>query len=184
MKKRMSKALLIIDLQNDFCPGGKLAVPGGDEIVPVVNGLMDKFPLVLASKDWHPEDSVHFERWPLHCVRDTEGAAFHPGLRSEEIDKIFLKGTESKDDGYSAFEATNHDLEEYLKEKGVEELYLTGLATEYCVRASALDAVRKGFKVNIVLEGVRGIDSTDVEKAIEEMEREGVNFVSYLDLAE
>src|SRR5690554_2088005 len=180
----MNKALLIIDLQNDFCLGGKLPVPEGDQIVPVVNGLMDKFPLVIASKDWHPEESVHFERWPVQCVRDTEGAAFHPGLKSEGIDKIFLKGTESKDDGYSAFEATNHDLEGYLKQKGVEELYLTGLATEYCVRASALDAVRKGFKVNIVLEGVRGIDSTDVEKAIEEMEREGVNFVSYLDLAE
>lgn len=172
------RALLIVDLQNDFCPGGKLAVPEGDKIVPVVNQLMDKFELVLASKDWHPQESKHFDKWPTHCLKETEGADFHPGLKSENIDIVLLKGTGNKDDGYSSFEATNYDLENFLKEKGVSELYITGLATEYCVKATALDAARKGFKVYVVREGVKGIDEEDVEVAIKEMEEEGITFTS------
>lgn len=176
------KALLIVDLQNDFCPGGKLAVPDGDRIVPVVNQLMEKFDLVLASKDWHPVESVHFEKWPVHCVENTEGAELHPELKADRIDKIFLKGTESKDDGYSAFEATNSNLEKYLKDKGVKELYIVGLATEYCVKSTAMDALNKGFRVYIVEEGVVGIKEEDVEKAIEGMGKAGINFISYEDL--
>lgn|SRR5690554_4219831 len=178
----MTRALLIIDLQKDFCPGGKLAVPGGDKIIPVVNEIIEKFTFVIASKDWHPEKSVHFEKWPVHCVRDTEGAEFHSGLKNESIDEIFLKGTESRDDGYSAFEATNYDLEGFLKERGVREIYLVGLATEHCVKATALDAVKKDFKVYIIKEGVKGINNVDIKKALLDMEKARINFISYTEI--
>src|SRR4030042_1429495 len=140
------RALLIVDVQNDFCPGGALPVPQGDEVVPVINRLMDAFPLIVASKDWHPKDSVHFNQWPHHCVQGTSGAEFHPGLDAGKIHQVFLKGTRNQDDGYSAYEATNLDLGGFLRQKGVEELVVTGLATDYCVKASALDSVAKGFK--------------------------------------
>jgi nicotinamidase/pyrazinamidase len=115
-------------------------------------------------------------------VENTEGAELHPELKADRIDKIFLKGTESKDDGYSAFEATNSNLEKYLKDKGVKELYIVGLATEYCVKSTAMDALNKGFRVYIVEEGVVGIKEEDVEKAIEGMGKAGINFISYEDL--
>ena len=174
------KALLVVDVQRDFCPGGALAVPKGDEVVPVINELMDKFPLVVASKDWHPEDSEHFKKWPKHCIQNTKGAEFHPDLKEEKIHKVFLKGTSQKDDGYSAFEATNEDLEKYLKEKGVKELYVVGLATDYCVRASALDAVKKGFDVYVIREGIRAVNVNpgDEEKALKEMQEKGIKVIS------
>lgn len=170
------KALLIVDVQNDFCPGGALPVPEGDKVISVINRLINRFPLVVASKDWHPEDSVHFEKWPKHCIRNTHGADFHPELNKEKIDRVFLKGTGNKDDGYSAFEATNIDLEHFLKERNVSELYITGLATDYCVKASAIDAVKKGFKTYVILDGVRGVEQHkgDVERALKEMESVGV----------
>ena len=96
------KALLIVDVQNDFCPGGALGAPGNDEVVPVINKIQDKFDVVVASKDWHPENSIHFEKWPVHCVANTKGAEFHPDLKTGKIDTIFLKGTGNKDDGYSS----------------------------------------------------------------------------------
>lgn len=173
------KALLIVDLQNDFCPGGKLAVPEGDKIVPVINQLLDKFPLVLASQDWHPAETVHFNKWPLHCVRESEGAQLHPDIKREKIAKFFLKGTDNKDEGYSVFEATNTDLEDFLRENNVDRLYLVGLATEYCVKATALDAVEKGFKVFVIKEGVAGIKKGDVDKAVQEMESKGINYINY-----
>jgi len=172
------RALLIVDLQNDFCPGGRLAVPEGDRIVPVINKLMDKFSLIIASKDWHPEQSRHFDKWPRHCIRETAGAAFHPDLKKDRIGRVFLKGTTDSDDGYSVFEATNENLEEYLKENNVEEIYITGLATEYCVRASALDAARKGFEVYIIKEGVAGIKEDDVNQAVTEMEKAGIELIT------
>ncbi|AZO93740.1 nicotinamidase [Halocella sp. SP3-1] len=173
------KALLIVDLQNDFCPGGKLAVPEGGKVVPIINQLLDKFPLVLASQDWHPVKTVHFDKWPVHCVRESEGAKLHPDLKRKKITKVFLKGTDNKDDGYSVFEATNDDLEGFLRGNNVEELYLTGLATEYCVKATAIDAVEKGFKVFVIREGVAGIKEEDVEKAVKEMESKGINYINY-----
>jgi len=109
----MKKALFIIDVQNDFCPGGALPVPEGDKVVPVINELMPKFDLVIATRDWHPEKTVHFEKWPVHCVRNTEGARFHPDLKTEMIHKIISKGTGNKDDGYSAFETEELDLAQY-----------------------------------------------------------------------
>ena len=173
------KALLIVDVQNDFCPGGALAVPNGDKVVPVINQLMDRFPLVLASKDWHPPESVHFEKWPVHCVRDTQGAEFHPGLAATGIDAILLKGTENTDDGYSAFEAQNQDLAQLLKDKGVDELYITGLATDYCVKASALDAVNSGLDTTVITDAIAGVEleDGDSEKALEEMSEAGVRLM-------
>ena len=172
------RALLVVDVQNDFCPGGALAVPKGDRVVPVINELMAEFELVVASKDWHPENSVHFDKWPKHCIKETEGAEFHPDLKIAKIDKVFLKGTKDKDDGYSAFEATNLDLAQYLNEKEVKELYISGLATEYCVKETALAAAKKGFEVYVIEEAIAGIDEDDVAAAFEEMREAGVEFVS------
>ncbi len=169
------KALFIVDLQNDFCPWGALPTPKGDVIIPVLNKLMDKFDLVLASKDWHPEDSIHFQKWPKHCIQGTKGAEFPDGLNAEKINKIFLKGTGNKDDGYSAFEATNENLAEYLKQNNVDEFYVTGLTAEYCVKQTVLDALKNGFKTYVIKDGVEGIyqNEGDVEKAFKEMEEAG-----------
>lgn len=171
---------MIIDVQHDFCPGGALPVPEGDKVVPVINQIMDRFDLVIATRDWHPEETIHFGKWPKHCVRNTPGAAFHPGLKREGIDKIISKGTGNKDDGYSAFETEELDLSEFLQSNLIDELYFTGLATEYCVKASALDAVRNGFKTFVVEDAVRGIDvhPGDIERAIEEMKTAGIKFVT------
>jgi len=173
------KALLIVDVQNDFCPGGTLEVKDGDKVVPVINRLMNRFDLIIASKDWHPEKTVHFKKWPAHCVHDTHGAEFHPALKKEKIQKIFLKGTGDKDDGYSAFEATSDDLEKYLRKKQVDELYVTGLATDYCVKCSALDAAMKGFKTYVVTDAIRAVNlkPDDGKEALAEMERSGVKMV-------
>jgi nicotinamidase/pyrazinamidase len=173
------KALLIVDVQNDFCPGGSLAVPEGEKVVPVINSLLNRFEVIVASKDWHPEKSKHFAKWPVHCVQNTYGAAFYPQLDDETIQEVFLKGTEGEDDGYSAFEATNKNLEGYLRSHNVEDLYVCGLATDYCVLASALDAKKRGFNVLVVEDAVKGVDVTkgDEERAIEEMKHKGIVFV-------
>ena len=173
------KALLIVDVQNDFCPGGALAVREGDKVVPVINKIMNNFSLVVASKDWHPEDSMHFDKWPKHCIRNTPGAEFHPDLETKAIKKIFLKGTKDKDNGYSAFQATNEDLEKYLKEMKVNELYIAGLATDYCVLQSALDAVKKGFKTYVIEDAVMAVNVNegDGEKALEEMKEAVITLI-------
>jgi nicotinamidase/pyrazinamidase len=178
------KALLIVDVQNDFCPGGALSVPEGDKVVPVINKLMDRFDIIVASKDWHPPQSVHFDKWPPHCVQNTPGADFYPKLQSGRVQQVFLKGTRNKDDGYSAYEATNVDLERYLRSKGVSELYVTGLATDYCVKASALDARRKGFKTCVVTDAVAAVNVQpgDGERALEEMKVAGVVLVTSQDV--
>lgn len=174
------KALLIVDVQNDFCPGGALAVKDGDKVVPVINKIMDRFEVIVASKDWHPTNTKHFEKWPVHCVQNTYGAAFHPQLNEENIKEVFLKGTSQEDDGYSAFEATSNNLESYLRKKHITDLYVTGLATDYCVLASALDAHKRHFNVLVVADAVRGVEVTqgDVARAIEEMKHNGIVFVS------
>lgn len=174
------KALLLVDVQNDFCPGGALPAPEGDKVVPVINSLMDAFPLIVASKDWHPENTVHFDKWPRHCIQGTKGSELHPGLKQDRIGQIVLKGTRDKDEGYSAFEATNIDLEGFLKDRGVDALYITGIATEYCVRESALDAVKRGFSVYVIKDAVEGVrlKEGDVERAFEEMEKAGVRLIS------
>lgn len=174
------KALLIVDLQNDFCSGGALPAPKGDSIVPVINKLISKFDFILASRDWHPEKTIHFEKWPVHCVRETLGAAFHSALDTSEIDQIFLKGTGNKDDGYSAFEATNESLVNYLKSNQIDELYVTGLVIEYCVKQTVLDALRYGFKTFVIKEAVEGIyqREEDVPNALEEMKAAGASIIS------
>ncbi|MBI3004613.1 MAG: nicotinamidase [Ignavibacteriales bacterium] len=179
------KGLLVVDVQNDFCPGGALAVPEGDKVVPVINKLMEKFPVVVASKDWHPKQTVHFEKWPVHCVHNTKGADFHPGIVSTKIEQVFLKGTGNKDDGYSAFEATNLDLARYLKEKGVDELFVVGLATDYCVRASAIDAVKQGLTTHVVTDAIAAVNVKpgDDEKSLDDMRGAGVKLVTSKDIS-
>jgi nicotinamidase/pyrazinamidase len=174
------KALLIVDVQNDFCPGGALPAPEGDRVVPVINTLMEAFPLIVASKDWHPDATAHFDAWPKHCIQGTKGAELHPGLHHERIDQIVLKGTRDRDEGYSAFESTNIDLEVFLKGKGVTSLYITGIATEYCVKESALDAVKRGFSAYVIKDAVEGVKlkEGDVERAFQEMEEAGVKVIS------
>jgi nicotinamidase/pyrazinamidase len=173
------KALLIVDVQNDFCSGGTLAVPDGEKVVPVINKLMERFNIVIASKDWHPEGTKHFDKWPVHCVQNSFGAAFHPQLDDEKIQNVFLKGTGKEDDGYSAFEATNINLEQFLHDQKVDDLYISGLATDYCVLSSALDAHKKGFNVLVIEDAVRGVNVVkgDSERAIEEMKHMGIVFI-------
>jgi nicotinamidase/pyrazinamidase len=173
------RGLLIVDVQNDFCPGGTLAVPAGDKVVPVINRLASQFGVIVASKDWHPAQSAHFKKWPPHCVQNTPGAEFHPRLDAAKIQQVFLKGTKDKDDGYSAFEATNLDLEQYLKDKGITELYVVGLATDYCVKASALDAAGKGFKTVVITNAIAAVNvkPEDGKIALDEMRKAGITLV-------
>lgn len=175
------KALLIVDVQNDFCPGGVLAAPGGDKVVPVINRLMEHFDIIVASRDWHPKGSIHFNKWPAHCVENSFGASFHSDLNTKNIQQVFFKGTENRDDGYSAFEATNLSLKKYLKQQNVNELYVTGLTTEYCVKESALDAVRNGFHTYVIRDAIQGVHlhEGDEEKALKEMELNGVMFLEH-----
>ena len=180
----MKRILLIVDLQNDFCPGGSLAIEEGNEIVPVINGLIDKMDVVIATQDWHPEDSTHFEKWPVHCVANTTGAEFNPKLDADKIDQIVLKGTGQDDPGYSAFDATNISLETYLKEQQVGSLYVVGLATEYWVRASALDARKLGIDTYVVTDAIAAVDLNegDGKKALDEMSKAGCKFVTSKDV--
>lgn len=173
------KGLLIVDVQNDFCPGGALAVTDGDKVVPVINRLLGHFDVVVASKDWHPAASIHFKKWPPHCVRDTAGAEFHPQLLRGKIQQVFLKGTQDKDDGYSAFEATNVDLGTYLRQADITELFVVGLATDYCVKASALDSAKSGFHTYVVTDAVAAVNvrPDDGAHALEEMKRAGITLL-------
>ena len=175
------KALLIVDLQNDFLPGGALPAPEGKRIIPEINRIVDEYDTVVASRDWHPENSTHFKRWPPHCIKNTRGAAFPEELNQEEIDKVFLKGTGMKDDGYSAFEATNADLEKYLHEKNIKQLFLAGLTTEYCVKSTALDAVKKGFDTYVLTNATAGVKAEpgDEESAYKEMQNAGITIIKH-----
>lgn len=193
-------ALLLIDLQNDFCPGGALAVPKGDEVIPVANRLQPHFDLVVATQDWHPPDHLsfavnHWERqlgdvieleglqqvlWPVHCVQNTPGAQLHPSLDRSRIGLVLRKGTDRAIDSYSGFFDNGHrkstGLADYLRQQGVSDVYLCGLATDYCVKFTALDAADLGFATWLLRDACRGIDLQpgDVERAIAEMEAKGV----------
>jgi len=188
----MKQALLLVDLQNDFFPGGTLGVGGANEIVPHINTLLKEcvdLPVVV-SRDWHPKDTCHFIEhggsWPAHCVQDTEGAAFHKDVNIDlSSDRFFLctKGTDPKNDGgYSAFEGLSESgqaLEDTLKSLGVEQLVVMGLATDYCVKHSVLDALKRGFKVKLLLGAVRAVNvrPTDGEEALKEMELAGADLI-------
>ncbi len=179
-------ALLIIDAQNDFCPGGALPVKDGAEVVPVLNRYIELFTAagfpVYATRDWHPPETRHFKKfggaWPPHCVQGTEGAEFHPGLRLPENAVIISKGEQYDADSYSAFDghdAEGSPLEDLFRYRGVTHIYAGGLATDYCVRQTVLDALKKGFEVTLLLDAVRGVDvkEGDSERSIEEMIESG-----------
>lgn len=177
-----TQALIVIDLQNDFCPGGALAVAGGDEIVPRVNALLGAFPIRVLTQDWHPANHASFAEnhpgaapfssidmpygaqvlWPAHCVQGTPGAAFHPGLHTDRADLVLRKGFRAEIDSYSAFfendRATPTGLAGYLRERGATHLTFAGLATDFCVAWSALDAVRLGFAATVLMGACRAID--------------------------
>ncbi len=175
----MARALVIVDYQNDFNPpDGALAVPGGDAIAGHLNELARSgaYDLVVATRDWHPPDHGSFAPagpWPVHCVQGTPGAELHASLPRDRVDFVVDKGQAPDDEGYSAFERTG--LGDQLRERGIDRPTLVGLATDYCVKHTALDALREGFEVEIDREGVRGIDVTpgDVDKAIAEVTAAG-----------
>lgn len=194
------KTLILVDLQNDFMPDGALAVAHGDQTVAVANRLMSGFDLVVATQDWHPADHGSFSvshpgktpgqvielngvsqiLWPVHCVQNTHGAAFHKDLNQSNITRVFQKGTAPGVDSYSGFydndRALSTGLADYLRALGVKELYIMGLATDYCVKFTALDAVAEGFRTTLVLEGCRGVNlnPSDSEIAVKELLARGV----------
>lgn len=175
----MKKALLIVDVQNDFCPGGALGVKDGDKVVPVINHIIEHFDFVISSQDWHPEDSVHFEKWPPHCIAGTYGADFHPDLQTDKIDLKLKKGTANKDDGYSAFEATNASLPDFLRDNKITNLYVCGLTTDYCVKATVLDALNQGFHTYVITDAIAAVNANagDDNKALNEMYQAGAVLV-------
>ena len=198
------KPLLLIDLQNDFLPGGTLAVPGADELVPVVNALMPGFDLVVATQDWHPPDHGSFAAnhpgrdlfetidldglsqtlWPVHCVRNTGGALFAPTLETRRIARVFPKGTNPRIDSYSGFHDNGHrnstGLGDWLRAQGVKRLSVAGVATDYCVKFTVLDALAEGFAVDVLARACRGVNLTpgDCERALEEMRAAGAALVA------
>ncbi|MDW8155171.1 MAG: nicotinamidase [Armatimonadota bacterium] len=176
-------ALIVVDVQNDFCPGGALAVPEGDRIVPLVNSLAQAFARagrpVVATQDWHPPDHVSFRDrggpWPPHCVQGTSGADLHPQLRREPITHIVRKAYRPDQEAYSGFQGTG--LAELLRGLGVEEVYVCGLATDYCVHATALDAARAGFRTVVVEDATRPVYPDQVADRRREWEQAGVRVV-------
>ncbi|MFA1674726.1 bifunctional nicotinamidase/pyrazinamidase [Rhizobium mongolense] len=199
------KALLLVDIQNGFCPGGNLPVPDGHQVVPVANKLIDsgKYDLIVASQDWHPPGHGSFASshpgkkpfemgelsgkpqmmWPDHCVKNTLDAELHPALKSEEIDLIQQKGENPLVDSYSAFRDNDQDastgLSDFLEDQGVTELDVCGLATDYCVKFSALDALEMmpGIKVRFIEDASRGITPEGVAAAIDEMHARGIEII-------
>lgn len=196
------KTLILIDVQNDFMPYGALPVPDGDKIVPVINSFISRFPLVIATQDWHPQNHISFASnhpgkkpfdtidldgykqtlWPDHCVQDTKGADFHPALNVRPVEAVFRKGTDPNIDSYSGFydnlqkKATG--LAGYLKEKGASELYFAGLAADYCVYYSIKDAVKLGFSCVLIEDATRAIDNRQFENIKKELQEHGVKILT------
>ena len=179
-------ALLIVDVQNDFCPGGSLPVPDGDKVVPVLNRYIERFRKdhlpIIATRDWHPEKTSHFKNyggvWPPHCIQGTRGADFHPALALPEDVVVVSKGTGPEEDSYSGFQGTDQKgvkLAEILGRQGVEQICVGGLATDYCVRHTVLDGLKEGFKVVLLEDAIRGVEiqQGDSERAIAEMIKAG-----------
>jgi nicotinamidase/pyrazinamidase len=179
-------ALLIVDVQIDFCPGGSLAIPEGDTIIPVINRYIELFCMnglpVIASRDWHPPETSHFRQfgglWPPHCVQGSEGARFHPLLKLPADATIISKGMDPEKDDYSAFHAvtdTGATLPDLLDELGAERVYIGGLATDYCVRESALEGMKQGFSVTVLKDAVKGVDLKpgDCARALKEIVKAG-----------
>ncbi|MEQ8705813.1 MAG: bifunctional nicotinamidase/pyrazinamidase [Phaeodactylibacter sp.] len=193
------RALICVDIQNDFCPGGALEVKEGDQVIPVANELMPHFDLVVATQDWHPANHKSFAAmhpwrypgnviklngleqilWPIHCVQGSFGAEFAPGLNTDAFEKVFVKGTDPEIDSYSGFFDNGHrkatGLGDYLKEKGIKEVGILGLALDVCVKFTVLDALGLGFKTYLVEDGCRGVNLNegDSDKALSEMREKG-----------
>jgi nicotinamidase/pyrazinamidase len=175
----VAEALVIVDFQNDFTPGGALAVAEGDRIAERLNELAadPRFELVIATRDWHPEDHGSFVEqggtWPVHCVQDTEGAELNAALDRSRLDIVLDKGQDPGTEGYSGFDGTQ--LEQLLRERGIEKLTVVGLATDYCVKHTALDALAAGFEVSVDRDAVRGVEVEpgDSERALDEMREAG-----------
>lgn len=199
----MNQALILVDLQNDFMPGGALAVPSGDQIVPVANAVQPHFQHVIATQDWHPASHQSFAAnhpakkmgdiidlhgisqvlWPVHCVQGTDGAALVKGLDTSRVERIFHKGTDPQIDSYSAFFDNEHRKEtglgDYLHSLNITKVYVLGLATDYCVKFTVLDACRMGFDVYVIEDGCRGINLSegDSTRAIAEMQAAGAHII-------
>ena len=198
------KALILVDLQNDFLPEGALPVPDGDQVIPLANQIQQRFDLVVATQDWHPANHASFAvshmgktpgdvidlnglqqtLWPIHCVQDTVGSAFAPALDVSRVGKIFRKGTDPGIDSYSGFFDNGHrkstGLDFYLKQAGVTETYILGLATDYCVMFTALDAKELGFATYLLADACRGVDlhAGDVAAALHDMATAGVHIIT------
>ncbi|HSH94739.1 MAG TPA: bifunctional nicotinamidase/pyrazinamidase [Roseimicrobium sp.] len=193
-------ALIIVDVQNDFVPGGSLAVPEGDRVVEVINRIESRFDFIVATQDWHPANHGSFAAnhpahkpgeivdlnglpqilWPVHCVQDTFGAEFVKGLDQRRVHKVFHKGTDPKVDSYSGLFDNGHKkdtgLAKYLQDQNVTDVFIVGLATDYCVKFTALDAKKMGFKTHVIAEGCRGVNLQpgDVDRAYEDMRKAGI----------
>ena len=182
---------MIVDVQNDFCPGGALAVRDGDAVIAPLNRCAAQFiragALVLATRDWHPPDHCSFREqggpWPIHCVRGTTGAAFHPALRLPAAAIVISKAESPKEESYSFF--GEPDLKQPLVERGIRRLFIGGLATDYCVKWTSLDAAEFGFQVRVVRDGCLGVDlrQGDSERAFKELESSGIELIAQTDLA-
>lgn len=200
------KALLLIDIQNDFIPGGSLSVPEGDQVVEIANRLQEKFDLVIATQDWHPENHISFAKnhsgkkefeeidvegmkqtlWPNHCVQNTKGAEFHPDLKTNKIEAIFRKGTNPEIDSYSAFfdnaHLKNTGLSGYLKEKAVRKIYFMGLAGDICVYFSIKDALDFGFECVLIEDGSKPLNKETFAKQKEELLKKDVKYLNSQEL--
>ncbi|WP_456405502.1 bifunctional nicotinamidase/pyrazinamidase [Caldithrix abyssi] len=202
----MSRVLILVDIQNDFIPGGALPVPGGDQIVPVVNQILPFFDLVVATQDWHPPDHGSFASnhpgkkvydtielnglqqilWPDHCVQGSHGADFVQNLNTNPVEAIFRKGTDPKIDSYSGFfdngRKKSTGLADYLRGRGVKEVFVAGLAGEFCVNYTIMDAADLGFKTYLIKDATRPLDWQNFEKAMQKMQEKGVTILESKDL--
>lgn len=203
MSQAQDTALILVDLQNDFCPLGALPVAEGDQVIPIANALMPQFSTVVATQDWHPADHGSFAAnhpwrkpgqvidlndlqqvlWPIHCVQGSFGAEFDPALNLDPIDKVFVKGTDPGIDSYSGFFDNGHrkatGLGDWLKERGIKRVFVMGLATDYCVKFTALDALELGFETHLIEDASRGVNlqEGDVTQAVADMRTAGVKIV-------
>lgn len=180
-------ALIIVDPQNDFCPEGGLPVPHGDEIFGAINQVMPRFSHVLATQDWHPPEHKHFQvhggPWPHHCLQGTWGAEFHPALDASRVQEVVQKGMDVELDGYSGFAGT--DLVERLRGRGVRRVFVAGLATDYCVKATAVEAIDNGFETYVLTDVIRAVDVQpgDGDRALDSMAEAGAKLITTAQLS-
>lgn len=188
MKISSQDALIIVDVQNDFCPGGALAVPQGDKVVAPLNKIMDKFKTIIATADWHPQNHISFKKqggpWPTHCVAGTNGAGFHPKLETKKFTHIVYKGTDPQQkEAYSGFDKTG--LAQLLKGLGVKRVFVGGLASDYCVLATALDSSKASFKTYVLKDAVRAVNvkPDDEKKAYKRLKKAAIKLLTTANLS-